>query len=124
MKMIKFALVFLCFSFQLFAQDSNKAGQDILLMDPYLSTKYQRGSYLLYDCYDKHWVCTAKAEFDTCQDARSTASKNKDDKLPCMPLKAFESEAKCNEIQARIVSSSYGNRDCKSEELKEIDQIF
>lgn len=122
--MSKLALILCLFTSLAWSQEATEQAQDILLMDPYLSTKYQRGAYLLYDCFDSHWVCTAKAEFDICQDARGIASKNKDDVMPCIPIKPFVNEKKCQQIQARLVSRKYGVRNCRSEELKDIDRIF
>ena len=93
-------------------------------MDPYLSTKYQRGVYLLYDCIDKHWVCTGLAESKICSEGRVIASENKFDRMPCSPIKEFASESKCNEIQARLTNASTTVRECKSDEIRKIDIIF
>jgi len=122
---LKFVLL-LTISLNAFGSDvtTNNPGVDILLMDPYPSTKYLRGQYLLYDCIDKHWVCTSKAEFGACKDGRTIAQADKQDKLPCAPIKEFESESQCNKVQARLTSSASSMRSCKSNEIRKIDKLF
>jgi len=124
--MYNLILFTLILSMNAFCSDvtTDNSGVDILLMDPYLSTKYQRGQYLVYDCIDKHWVCTGKAEYENCFDGRKIAQENKYDRMPCAPVKVFDGEGQCNKIQARLTSSATNMRACKSEDIRKIDILF
>ena len=93
-----------------FAQEEEN--EDILLSDPYLSVLYQRGRHLLYNCIDKHWVCTGKAEFDSCIETRNESLKDNDTNLPCAPVRIFISEDECVAHQASIINAATENRFC------------
>jgi hypothetical protein len=86
--------------------------QDISLSDPNLSLKYVRGAFLLYDCYEKHWVCTTKFEFRNCRETRDELLKDNTLELNCTPIKEFKSEAECVEEQRRITSRAIELRTC------------
>ncbi|MBD67155.1 MAG: hypothetical protein CME62_18285 [Halobacteriovoraceae bacterium] len=128
MKLLKIELLilslFVCLS--CFAQEvaDEEEALDITLQDPFLSIKYQRGEYLVYDCVDKHWVCTGKPEFNNCNEARDIAQYENRNKLPCASVKGFSSEDECNKIQKRLTSSGYDVRFCKSSELRELEKVF
>lgn len=101
-------------SFSMAQEPSSRSdeNEDILLSDPYLSVLYQRGSFLIYNCIDGHWVCSGKAEFDSCKETRSEAIKERKTKLPCAPVRAFASEDDCVAHQASLVSAATENRFC------------
>lgn len=101
-----------------------QANQDILLSDPYLSLLYQRGSYLIYNCYDKHWVCSGKAEYDSCLEERNFAIDENEDKLPCAPIQQFTSEKACQEYQTQLTDFNMENRFCLHPERREIELVY
>lgn len=63
----------------------------------FLSTKYQRGSFLVYDCVDGHFVCTNKSGFVRCREDRKDGVRLNQSWLPCAPLKEFKSEESCSD---------------------------
>lgn len=85
---------------------------DILLQDPNLSLKYTKGKFLLYDCYDKHWVCTSKFEYQSCRDLRKILIKDHTARLNCSPVKEFISENACHLAQKGLVVRKMGLRTC------------
>tara|TARA_Y100000768_G_scaffold382909_1_gene364092 strand:+ start:11861 stop:12307 length:447 start_codon:yes stop_codon:yes gene_type:complete len=92
--------------------NSSDKNEDILLSDPYLSVLYQRGAYLIYNCIDGHWVCSGKAEFNSCKETRNEAIKERKVKLPCAPVRTFVSEDDCVAHQASLVNAATENRFC------------
>lgn len=112
--LVIFTIFVFCFS-TVMAQTNQKlseAGEDILLQDPQLSSLYQRGPFLVYDCISKHWVCTAKPEKNRCNLARSEAIAENDEKLPCATVKAFKDHLECVKFQGFVTNSNMGNRFC------------
>lgn len=99
-----------------------EATVDILLMDPNLSLKYQRGKYLVYDCIDKHWVCTGEPEFDACEDTREISLRETYERLPCVPITAFNDVETCQKIQTKVTDRAEFMRHCLSAELREINK--
>lgn len=88
------------------------AQQDIALLDPFLSLKYTRGPYLIYDCKDKHWVCAGKAEFNYCQESRDFQIKERSESLGCVPVRSFNTEIDCNSSQKKLTSRAVATRFC------------
>lgn len=106
------------------AQETSPENEDILLSDPYLSVLYQRGEYLIYNCIDGHWVCSGKAEFESCKETRNEALKDKDTKLPCAPVRVFQSEKDCVAHQASLVNANTENRFCLHPDRREIEIVY
>lgn len=106
------------------AAGNNQAeeSQDILLQDPNLSLKYQRGKYLVYDCIDKHWVCTGEPEFDNCIDGREIAISENYERLPCVPIMQFDEVKACQKVQTRLTDRAFTMRDCLSKEMREVSK--
>lgn len=113
--------VMLVFSVAAYAQD--EGNEDILLSDPYLSVLYQRGSFLIYNCADKHWVCTARPEFVGCIEARNESLKDNEANLPCAPIREFDSEKDCVAHQASLVNAQTENRFCIHPDRREIELV-
>lgn len=86
--------------------------EDITTSDPYLSFKYVRGPHLVYDCKDKHWVCTGASEFNNCKKSRDFEIIERKDELSCIPSKVFSSEKDCVDSQKRIINASLMTRLC------------
>lgn len=86
--------------------------QDITLSDPNLSLKYVRGPFLLYDCFEQHWVCTTKFEFRNCKESRLEQIKDNVLKLNCSPVEEYASEDECVDVQRRITNRAVELRTC------------
>lgn len=63
--------------------------------EPRISSSYRRGEYLLYDCREKHFVCVNSTSFETCEERRKLAIKEKFREMPCAPLKKFKTQKEC-----------------------------
>ena len=107
----------------LFTNTSVFAQEDIALLDPFLSLKYTRGPYLLYDCRDKHWACVGKSEFNFCKESRDFQIKERRDKLGCVPVRTFNSEEECNLSQRGIINRSISSRFCVHPDIQEATRL-
>jgi hypothetical protein len=97
---------------------------DVALEDPDLSLRYQRGSYLLYDCIEKHWVCTGSPEYNYCKKSREEAILDRSPKLPCAHVKLFKNEKSCNRTQQIITSRGDYARFCLHPEYKKKESVY
>ncbi len=91
---------------------ANENTEEFSLLDSELSLKYQRGEFLIYDCVDEHWVCSAEPEFNRCKHERDFALKERNRELPCIPVQKFISEAVCQKTQVRLVDENRYKQDC------------
>ena len=99
-------------------QQIDRNSDDFLLQDPNLSDRYQRGSYLVYDCKEMHWVCTAKAEFDRCKQLRDKALELKLNNLQCADFEKFASVDECIKHLTWQTNYQPQHRFCIGEQLK------
>ena len=106
------SLIILLNSAYIQAQEKSNEDVDILLLDPNLSLKYQRGGHLVYDCSGKHWVCTGSNEFKNCLESRKIAKNENLPKFGCASIKKFDSEKACTDYQMKLISASMGNNFC------------
>jgi len=131
----KLILIIVCHLFLsvVLAADDNTAeipqkdidtAQDILLLDPYLSLRYQKGPYLVYDCVDMHWVCTAKPEFEFCDKQRQQAVESGRKYLPCAPIEKYKNEIQCHRTQIVLTNIAYQNRFCLHPQIRKRDVEF
>lgn len=63
--------------------------------EPIISEKYSRGKNLIYDCFDKHYVCVSDVNYDDCRSLRDLAIEKRKVILPCAPLKVYDSQISC-----------------------------
>lgn len=89
-----------------------ESGVDFLQQDENLNDKYQKGAYLLFDCIDKHWVCSGKIEYDRCKEHRVNALLDKDEKLPCAFFAKFSDRKSCHQAQLEVTERGALNRLC------------
>lgn len=68
-----------------------------------LSTKYFKGEILVYDCVDRHFVCTSLESATECREERDRFLAKNRFELPCAPIKAFKSHEECSEEQYKRV---------------------
>lgn len=71
--------------------------------EPPLSARYRRGSYLIYDCEDRHYACVNVENFNRCQEERQIALETFTPSLPCAPLKEFETADECEQQQRELI---------------------
>ncbi len=102
----------------------NDKALDILLLDPFLSAKYERGEYLLYDCEAKHWVCTVESEFKRCKLQREIDERLENPQVSCAPIKKYASNESCIQKQIRLTNADMQNRFCRHSELRKLDMKF
>lgn len=110
-KLLHLLFMILIIPFLLSAKEEEVA-EDFLLLDPQISAIYDRGEYLLYNCNDKHWVCTRKVEFDQCERLRKSAIADNMEFLPCVGIKKYEKVEKCITEQKRVTYNGVSNRFC------------
>ncbi len=118
-------LVIAIFSVQTWAQDKVEMAdqpsyQDITLLDPYLSYKYRRGPFLVYDCKAQHWVCTSVVESNRCSENRENELKDKKRELSCAAVKKFSSESECINEQKSLVDYGHSPRFCVNDLYKRL----
>ena len=63
--------------------------------EPFISFRYRRGEYLIYDCSDRHFACVNADSFKKCKDERETAKSQRQHLFPCAPLKKFKTQKEC-----------------------------
>lgn len=66
-----------------------------------LSSRYFKGSVLMYDCKDRHFVCTSMLNAIECRDMRDHLLNNERFFLPCVPIKRFKTDDECVKEQYR-----------------------
>lgn len=98
--------------------EMSEKNKELLLLDSELSDLYQRGPFLVYDCVNKHWVCTASNEFKRCEGGRVKAIEDKKAKMPCVPVKDFKTEASCITQQKYVTNSGMSSVSCIHPEIK------
>ena len=124
-KLSKFILTFLLLTKTLGAQDvvpestEQKAAKDITLDDLEMSYKYTKGGHLLYDCQDKHFVCTSKVETKRCKTARKNSILDNDDILPCAITQKFKDYNECKEFQQKRVNMAINHMYCYHPDKRE-----
>lgn len=122
--MNKFVILLFFLVLSAFGQNADDVGLDISLRDPNLSLKYQKGEYLVYDCGDKHFVCTALPEYKRCLNQLNYDLENNEIDLSCAPLKKFNTNNECIKEQKRLVHSSIYNGMCENPNKREIEKVF
>ena len=85
---------------------SSAENTDIDQQKSRLSDKYTRGRFLIYDCFDKNWVCTDKNEVNNCKEKRRYEILEKNEKLPCAVFKKFDSENECHKQQTWVTNNN------------------
>lgn len=84
-----------------------------------ISENYDAGSWLIYDCEEKHWTCVLESNYRECEEKRK-----KDFNLPnevyhsCAPIGQFPTKRSCFQRQLFMVSQNYGQRFCIKDSWK------
>lgn len=67
--------------------------------EPRISNKWFRGNYLIYDCDKAHYACVNSDSFEKCEYIRTSRKERRQPSLGCAPLKRFDTQGKCFEMQ-------------------------
>lgn len=121
-----FVLLFLCSIAQqssgqihsLIKKQISKDRLDIDQQKSRISLKYTKGSYLMYDCYDKHWVCTDEVEVKNCRLKREEGIMNYNVNLPCVVFENYSTNSSCIERQQWVTNQSIAVTFCKNSKMK------
>lgn len=101
-----------------------KVGVDFDNESPVLDAFYIRGSYLVYDCDTKHWVCTGEIEYKRCNRQRSEAILDMDKKLPCAIFDIYQKREDCHKAQVELTNSARFERFCLNPSLETYNLDF
>lgn len=116
----------LCISLASFGAIGSETGSedgqdsaDFANQDQYMSDRYIKGPYLVYDCLGGHWACTGKEEFQRCAQERKDSLKMKDSKLKCAHFKKYSGYSDC--VKKQMEMSQRGSRKsfCLDPELRQ-----
>jgi hypothetical protein len=90
-----FLALFIVFtSFSSMAVDDDFGARTPLL----ISNIYREGSYLIYDCKDRHFACVDEESYNGCRERREKALRALSKYLECAPLKKFDTQKKCRKV--------------------------
>ncbi|MDH5580755.1 MAG: hypothetical protein OEY33_02535 [Bdellovibrionales bacterium] len=64
---------------------------------------YSSGSYLIYDCKKRSFICVDFLNFENCSKERDFAKKQRYLNMPCAPLKEFKHFQYCKEAQYQLI---------------------
>lgn len=85
-----------------------------------LSVKYTKGPILIYDCLDKHWVCTDKVEAKNCNDKRRYEELEKNENYPCAVFETFETNKQCIKKQKELIDQAIHVIFCVNPKFKNV----
>lgn len=109
---MKYSLLALLYSLSLMADDFNPR-TDVI------ADNYEAGSYLIYDCFEKHWTCVQEPFYTECKEKRAGSILNTDeDLLSCAPIGKFPTKQSCYQRILFLTTHNHGNRFCLREDLK------
>lgn len=60
-----------------------------------LTFRYFSGPVLVYDCRDRHFICTSMLNAIDCRDQRDNSINLDRFELPCVPIKKYNSDEEC-----------------------------
>jgi hypothetical protein len=81
-----------------------EVGVDIDQQDPNMDALYKKGPYLVYDCKNKHWVCTQELEYKRCQIQRKTSLLDYENELACAYFDVFDRREDCWKKQQELTN--------------------
>lgn len=80
--------------------------------EPRISNKWYRGNYLIYDCAKGSFICVNSVSFEYCENQRKEDIDNRYPTLRCAPLKRFESQKKCFDVQYKSIHNQLPKAFC------------
>lgn len=77
------------------------------------------GSWLIYNCQERHWTCVIKEDFDECAEKRDRDKVKRKKRLRCAPLGEFPTKKSCFQRQLYMVGQNHGSRVCVNDRWKQ-----
>lgn len=77
-----------------------------------ISERYFKGSTLIYDCKERHYVCVDRLSAEDCHRWRDEALRKNRFSLECAPLKEFKTNQECVQDQYQRVHDSISKAWC------------
>lgn len=74
-------------------------------LHPYISTKYLRGNFLIYDCEDHHFACVEEKNYLDCKQKREFLLIRGEEKMPCAAFKEYPTYSLCIKKQYELMYS-------------------
>lgn len=74
-------------------------------LHPYISTKYMRGNFLIYDCEEHHYACVEEKNFLACKEKREGLIVKGEEKLSCAAFKEYPTYSLCIKKQYELMYS-------------------
>lgn len=117
--MMKLKMVIFIFLYALFGRLAlSEDNIDIAQQSERLSLKYTKGNVLIYDCDDKHWVCTDVLEEKSCLSKREQVTLDKNQYYSCVVFKTFKLYENCVKEQQRLTDHSVHVLFCTNSKFK------
>lgn len=92
--------------------NENNENNFIIRRYPMISLNYRMGSYLIYDCEDKHYACVDKESYDKCRNWRDKAIYNVEEFMPCAPLAVYKKLKECKKAHYQSMQRPVFNKFC------------
>lgn len=123
---MSFKLMLFCLLFTLnsWAQESSKALSGFDPVADVISDGLETGSWLIYDCENKHWTCVLESYYQACEEKRNEDIEARKTQLRCAPIGEFPTKKSCFQRQLYLVGQNYSTRFCMGEELREREIRF
>ena len=84
-----------------------------------ISEKYEAGSYLIYDCVEKYWVCVLESYYKLCEEQRKTELVLSEEPFhSCAPIGKFPNKISCFQRQLFLTTHNHGQRFCVKDSWK------
>lgn len=95
------------------AKELDEGSEDFLRgTDIRLSMRYYQGEVLVYDCRDRHFVCTSIDSANECHNERDLLLNKNRFELPCAPIKQFKDHETCVKEQYKRIHEVPETRWC------------
>jgi hypothetical protein len=89
-----------------------------------IAENYEAGSFLIYDCKEKHWVCVLEYYYKNCTNLREEDQLLKKLELSCAPIAQFPNKKSCFQQQLFLTGQNIGTNFCIGDEWKQKEIRF
>jgi len=88
------------------------------LNEPWISQKYKRGEYLIYDCKSHYFACVNSISYEICEEKRDSEKSDGKRFLTCVPLKQFKTQKLCFTEQYKQIHRPKNKLFCINQDKK------
>jgi hypothetical protein len=107
-------------SFSVMAQDQGKLVTGYDIKTDVIADNYEAGSYLIYDCKERHWTCVLEEYYKECTEKRENDRLSLDEPYhSCAPIEKLSNKRSCFQRQLYLTANNYGERFCIKDSWKE-----